>query len=129
MSSTISTPWPNPRFCTSCPNREFRSGFHSSQNTKVASVALHASHDIHKLQVRQNLPHRIDTNCKCCTTCHTGSTQIVSDTCPLNFRAERQLVTDRHASQDRHKLQLGHVLCPFYPRQIITDSHTSQDIG
>ena len=50
--------------------------------TQITSAAKHASQDIHKIQVTQNLPHRIYTNYKCCTTCYTGSTQITSGICP-----------------------------------------------
>ena len=81
---------------------------------------------IHKLQARQNLPHRIYTNYKCCTTCHTGSTQITSGTCPLYFLAKRQLVTGSHVSQDLHKLQVGYVLYTSTHRAV-TDSNTSQN--
>ena len=121
----------------SCPYREKVADFY--QNAKNTSVALHASQDIHKLQVRQNMPHRIYTKYKWRRTCLTGYTQITS-------AAQR-------ATQDLHKLQVVYVLpsqkavgnrfsyptgstqitsgpCPlhFLPiKQLVTDSNTSQD--
>ena len=52
------------------------------------------------------MPHRIFTNYKCDTECHTGYIKITSVARTLPFLASG--VTDINATQDIHKLQVWH---------------------
>ena len=110
----------------SCPNKEKVADFHTE--CKNTSVALHASQDIPKLQVRQNMPHRIYTKYKRRRTCLTGYIQITGAAQPAtqvlhklqvvySVLPSQKAVGNRfsYLTGSTHNLQVGHVLCTFYP--------------